>query len=181
MRALFGFVCVVFFSLPAFSQVGFGPQVGYFKSADADEGNFMPGGVIRVQLSSALTAEASINYRQEEYGEGIVTVKSWPVMVSGLLYPLPIAYGLIGAGWYNTTFDYDEEKLSSLPATPEDVTEQEFGWHAGAGIELPFGSNSRIFADFRYVFLNYDFSEIPDNFSSDSDFFLFNVGLVLGM
>ncbi|MGH1362437.1 MAG: outer membrane beta-barrel protein [Calditrichia bacterium] len=169
-------------TFPVFSQgFGIGPQVGYFKSNDADEANFMPGAAARLQLTSALSVEGSISYRQEEYADGIVTLKSWPIMVSGLLYPLPIAYGLIGAGWYNTTFDYDEELLANTPATPEDKTEQEFGWHAGAGLELPFGQSSRVFADFRYVFLDYDFSEIPNDFSGDSDFFIINVGILFGM
>lgn len=45
-------------------------------------------------------------------------------MVTGLVYPLPIVYGAVAAGWYNATFDFESELI-------EDRTEQEFGWHFG--------------------------------------------------
>ena len=88
---------------------GIGPKVGYFKTKDADKGEFMGGAALRLKFGS-LGIEGSIDYRQEKYGEDDITVRSWPVSATGLLYPLPILYALAGMGWYNTTFDYDQTK-----------------------------------------------------------------------
>ncbi|NIV10927.1 MAG: outer membrane beta-barrel protein [Aliifodinibius sp.] len=158
--------------------INLGPQLGYQKAADADGGKFMGGAAMRLKLSSSLGVEGSINYRQEDYANGNLTVKSWPVMVTGLIYPLPIVYGAVGAGWYNTTFDFNQENLSMAF---EDETKQEFGWHFGAGVELTAGSNLKLTGDIRYVFLNYDFEQIPGTGELNSDFYVITAGLLFGL
>ena len=153
-------------------SVSLGPQVGYYKVQDADEGSYMGGVAWRVKLTPMLGAEASINYRQEQYADGALTVRSWPMMVTGLIYPLPIVYGAIGAGWYSLTYDYNQNKLPFL----KDETTQKVGWHFGAGVELPVGSRYKLTGDIRYVFLNYDFKEIPGSSAAKSDFSVITVG-----
>lgn len=106
-------------------SISFGPQVGYNKTRNAD-GNFMGGVAWRFKLTPILGLEASINYRQEKYVNDALTVRSWPIMVTGLIYPLPIFYGAIDAGWYNTTFDYDQSKFPLQVF--KDETKQKFGW-----------------------------------------------------
>lgn len=160
--------------------LGLGPQLGFQKAADAEEGKLMGGVALRMKLSPALGVEGSINYRQEEYEDGAVTVKSWPVMVTGMVYPIPVAYGLIGAGWYNTTMDYDEDMFLGVVEI-EDETTQNFGWHFGGGVEFPVGTNMKLAADIRYVFLDYDFEEAPGSEDVESDFFMINVGLLFGL
>ncbi|NIR51359.1 porin family protein [candidate division KSB1 bacterium] len=150
-----------------------GPQVGFQKADDAEDGNFLLGAALRLKFSKALGIEGSINYRQEDFGPNL-TVRSWPVMVTGLLYPLPIVYGAVGAGWYNTTFDFD------TAAADVDETKQEFGWHFGAGVELPLGSKTKLAGDIRYVFLDYDFDEIPFR-DVDSNFFMISAGILFGL
>jgi opacity protein-like surface antigen len=151
----------------------FGPQVGYYKASDADKGAFMGGVAWRLKLMPALGVEASINYRQEKYGDDALTVRSWPIMLTGLIYPLPYVYGAIGAGWYSVTFDYDQDKLPFL----EDKTTQKVGWHFGGGVELPVGPKFKLTGDIRYVFLNYDFQEIPGRGDLKSNFYVIMVGL----
>jgi opacity protein-like surface antigen len=158
-------------------SISLGPQVGYYKARDADQGNFMGGVALRLKLTPVLGAEASVNYRQETYADEALTVRSWPVMVTGLIYPLPMVYGAIGAGWYNTTFDYDQDKLPLF----KDETKQEFGWHFGGGVELPVGSNFKLTADVRYVFLNYDFKEIPGSGDLNSNFTVVTVGFLFSL
>ncbi|MDZ7721546.1 MAG: outer membrane beta-barrel protein [candidate division KSB1 bacterium] len=157
-------------------SVSLGPQVGYYKAQDADA-NFMGGVAWRFKFTPMLGLEASINYRQEKYANDALTVRSWPIMVSGLIYPTPLAYGAIGAGWYNTTMDYDQEKFSFL----KDETTQEFGWHFGGGTELPVGSNLKLTGDIRYVFLDYDFKEIPGSSNLESNFYVITIGLLFGL
>lgn len=150
-----------------------GPEAGYHKSEDG-EGDLMFGAAARVKLSSALGAEAAIQYRQEDrdLGSGSVTIRNYPILVSGLIYPLPIAYGVVGAGWYNTKFEF--ENLQGV----EDGTTQEFGWHFGAGIELPVGG-SKLFGDIRYVFIDYDFGNVPS--TGDSNFYIISAGFLFGL
>ncbi len=158
-------------------SVSVGPQVGYYKAQDADQGSFMGGVAWRFKLMPVLGLEASINYRQEKYADDALTVRSWPVMVTGLIYPIPIVYGAIGAGWYSVTYDYDQSKLPLF----KDETTQEFGWHFGGGVELPVGSTFKVTGDIRYVFLNYDFKEIPGSADLKSNFYVITVGFLFGL
>jgi hypothetical protein len=150
----------------AASQAGaqslkFGPQVGYQKAGDADNGKLMGGAVMRLKLTSTLGVEGAINYRQEKYADGALTVRSWPVMASALFYPLPFIHGVMGAGWYNMTMDYD--------------------WHFGGGAELPIGGKSKLAADIRYTFLDYSFDALPGSNDLKSDFYVVTVGLLWGL
>jgi opacity protein-like surface antigen len=158
-------------------SISLGPQVGYYRVRDADKGNFMGGVACRLKLIPVLGVEASINYRQEKYANDALTVRSWPVMVTGLIYPLPFVYGAMGAGWYNTTIDYDQCKLPLF----KDETTQKVGWHFGGGVELPVGSNFKLTGDIRYVFLNYDFKEIPGSGDLKSNFYVITVGFLFGL
>jgi opacity protein-like surface antigen len=158
-------------------SIGLGPQAGYYKAQDADQGAWMGGVACRLKLTPALGVEASINYRQETYGDELLTVRSWPVMVTGLIYPLPIVYGAIGTGWYNLTYDFDQNRLPLFT----DETTQKFGWHFGGGVELPVGSTIKLTGDIRYVFLNYDFKEIPGTSGLKSNFAVITVGLLFGL
>jgi len=154
-----------------------GPQVGYYKAQDADKGSFMGGVAWRIKLMPALGLEASINYRQETYADDALTVRNWPVMVTGLIYPIPVVYAAIGAGWYSVTYDFDQSKLPLF----KDETTQAFGWHFGGGVELPVGSNFKVTGDIRYVFLNYDFKEIPGSADLKSNFYIITAGFLFGL
>lgn len=157
--------------------IGFGPVLGYQKASDADEGTLMVGAALRVKLTPTLGVEGAIHYRYEEYRDGLMTVKSWPVMASALLYAFPIVYGTVGMGWYNTTYEFDDNLLPTV----NNRTEQEFGWHLGAGIELPFFIAARITADVRYVFIDYDVGSLVDMGNVRSDFYVISVGLLFGI
>ena len=152
-----------------------GPRGGYYKSLDADDGKMFFGGAARLMLAPAIGVEASIDYRQEEYRNGVATVKSWPVMVTGLIYPLPVVYGLIGAGWYNSKVSYD---IQVLEITIEEETTQDFGWHFGLGADIPLSYSVSLVGDVRYVYLNYDFEHLPGSEKIDVDFYAITVGLL---
>lgn len=153
-------------------SLNLGPQLGYYKTQDADKGSYMGGAALRLKLMG-LGVEASINYRQEKYANDAMTVRSWPVMVTGLFYPLPIVYGAVGAGWYNTTLHYDPKIYPLL----KDATTRKVGWHFGGGVELPMGP-VKLTGDVRYVFLNYDFKGIPGGMKMKSNFYVITVGFL---
>ena len=175
---LMGLIALMVASVNA-QSVSLGPQVGYYKAQDADKGNFMGGVAWRFRFTPLIGLEGSINYRQETYANEALTVRSWPIMVTGLIYPLPFVYGAIGAGWYSVTLDYDQDKIAI--AMFKDETTQEFGWHFGGGAELPVGSAFKLTADVRYVFLNYDFKEIPGSADLKSDFYVITVGFLYNL
>jgi opacity protein-like surface antigen len=156
-------------------SISLGPQIGYYKTQDADKAAYMGGAALRLKLMG-LGVEASINYRQEKYANDALTVRSWPVMVTGLFYPLPIVYGAVGAGWYNTTFHYDQNRFPLL----KDETSRKVGWHFGGGVELPLGS-VKLTGDVRYVFLNYNFKGVPGGSKLKSNFTVITVGLLFGL
>ena len=150
-------------------KVSVGPIVGYQRTVDLDDGRLMAGGALRLRLLPMLGAEGSINYRSDQFNDGGPTVRSWPIMVTGLIYPLPFVYGAVGFGWHNTTFDFE----SPVP----NETTREVGWHFGGGLALPLGAASLI-GDLRYVFLDYDFQEVPGVGSTDADFYVISAGLL---
>jgi opacity protein-like surface antigen len=172
--SLIGLVALMAVPVSA-TGISIGPQLGYYKARDADNGSFIGGATCRLKVTPFFGAEASINYRQESYANDLVTVRSWPVMVTGLLYPVPVVYGAIGAGWYNTTFDYNQNKVPILT----DETTQKFGWHFGGGVEAPAGLNIKLIGDIRYVFIDYDFEDVPGN--PKSDFFVIMAGVLFSL
>jgi len=157
--------------------VSLGPTIGFFRSQDADAARAMWGAALRFKLSDQLGIEGSLNYRQEEYSGGAVAVKSWPVMVTGLLYPVPILYGAMGVGWYNSAIEYRVAPGIALSSE----TKQEFGWHFGGGLELPLGASAKIVGDVRYVFLNYDFQKLPGSSTVKSNFYVIDVGVLFAL
>lgn len=100
-------------------------------------------------------------------------------MVTGFFYPIPIAYGAIGVGWYNTSVEYEFAATDLLE--PDDETLQEFGWHFGGGVELPVGRNLKLAGDIRYVFIDYEFEEVPGTDDINNDFFIIQAGLLFGL
>lgn len=183
-RSVLTLVLIIFAVVPVAAQggVGFGPQVGMYKAHDADGVRVMGGAALRLKLSEWLGVEGSINYREEEYFNGVANVKSWPVMVTGLVYPIPVVYGAIGAGWYNTTINYNlPPGFLGGPGTIARETKQEFGWHFGGGVELPVGSVAKLVGDIRYVFLNYDFKNFPGGKGVNSNFYVITAGLLFGL
>ena len=178
MRPLLALLALSLFLLPIHSahgesSVAIGPQLGIYKAQDADDVELLYGAALRLKLASALGVETSLNYREESYSDGALTVQSWPVQVTGLLYVFPTVYGAVGAGWYNTTFDIDVPEI-------DDETQSEFGWHAGGGIDLPLNHSLRLAGDVRYVFLDYEFEDVP-GVEVDSNFYMFAVSLLINL
>jgi len=154
--------------------ISLGPQIGYYKAQEADKGSLMGGVAWRLKVKPIFGVEASINYRQEKYADDLLTVRSWPVMITGLVYPVPMLYGAVGAGWYSVTYDYNKTKLPLF----KDETTQKVGYHFGGGVELPVQTRFLLTGDIRYVFLDYDFEEIPGSGSLKSNFYVLTVGLL---
>jgi len=183
-RSVLTLVLILFVAVPLAAQggIGFGPQIGIYKAQDADDVRIMGGAALRLKFSEVLGVEGSINYREEKYANGFATVKSWPVMVTGLIYPIPVVYGAIGAGWYNTSIEYNlPAGFLGGPSTIASETKQEFGWHFGGGVELPLGAVAKLVGDIRYVFLNYEFQRFPGSDGVNSNFYVVTAGLLFGL
>lgn len=175
---IFALGILIMLPLAARSQsLYIGPHLGIQKSDGAEDANYLVGATLRMKLMPIIGIEGDLGYRQEKYGNNAVTVRNWPVTVTGLLYPLPFAYGGIGGGWYNTTFDYAD---TYNDAGFDDETTQEFGWHLAAGVELPASPRFKVFGDVRFVFLDYKFKELPNAVmeGKDSDFYSLNFGIL---
>jgi len=136
-------------SQPTFSL---GVIAGYLRAPDADRGTWTAGLQARFHISPTLAVEAAGTYHKNSYGNGDAHVTQYPVQVSALLYPLPSGsfspYLVGGGGWYYSKIAY-EGALSGL----SNETENTYGTHAGAGLEIRLGSSAMIDADLRYIFL----------------------------
>ena len=174
-KVILSFVALSLWSSVALAEraVSFGPQIGFSKASDTDA-KVLYGAALRAKFLPALGVEGSINYRQEEFAGDTGTMRSWPVQVTGLFYPVSVVYAAVGAGWYNTTFDYDDSVVLS------DDTQQEVGWHFGGGLELPLGEVMKFTGDIRYVYLDYDFETVPGSNAQD-DFYMVTGGLLFNL
>lgn len=153
------------------NPVSIGPQIGFYKTADAENMSLMYGGALRLRLSNAFGLEGSINYRHEEFSKANVEIDTWPVMITGMIFPAEVVYGAVGVGWYNTKVDYAPELNLGTQ------TNQRFGWHFGAGVEIPLGNPVYLTGDFRYVFLDYKFEDVPGT-EIDANYFVITAGLL---
>jgi opacity protein-like surface antigen len=130
-----------------------GPAAGYLRTRGADRGTWFGGVQARLHFLDILAAEASITFHRNEYDSGDVIVTQYPVQLTAFLYPIPEGpvrpYLLGGVGWYYTHVNH-RGLFSLVP----DKTEQVFGEHLGAGVELMLGPRVSFDADVRYIFLN---------------------------
>jgi opacity protein-like surface antigen len=135
--------------------VGIGPRLGWAEDSGFGEEALTVGGVLRAR-NNVLGLEAAVAYRKESLSDD-VELRVWPVTVSALLFPLLPVYGLAGLGWYNTTLDVPDTSAFG------DETATELGYHLGAGIELPLSPQLRLASDVRWLFLEYEFEDIPES------------------
>jgi hypothetical protein len=184
VRSILGLV-LVFLILPlAHAQGVFGFEVlgGLYRTQDADGLKPMGGAALRFKLSPFVGIEASVNYREESYSSGSIAVKSWPVMVTGLLYPVPPLYLAVGAGWYNTSVHYNVSPGSPGGlAVPANETRQQPGWHIGAGVELPVFSFVELVGDVRYVILDHRFEPLSGGNGVSGNSPVVTAGLLFGL
>jgi opacity protein-like surface antigen len=142
------------------NTLGFGPRLGYYKAADADEGNFHGGIQARLRLGAVIGIEGAVEYRAgQEYGLADYTVKTSFVPVTGsLLIFAPLSesfapYGVLGVGTYYTRYNYSD---SAEALGFSDDSSFQMGYHLGFGAEFPLSSNVALNVDYRYLFLNPD-------------------------
>src|SRR5262245_16112785 len=150
------------------------PSVGLTKAADGDADAKMFGNLaLRGNLLPVLQTELAVGYRQESRFDDELKVRMIPVTGSLWFAPVPAVYAGGGVGWYNTRFDYDQDKI---PVPVEDETKQEFGVHLGGGLKVPVAPAVAVDLQGRYVMMREQENKlIPGHF--DPDFWTTTLGL----
>lgn len=150
---------------------GIGPRVGFYNSADADEGSFYGGIQARARLGAFIGIEGTVEYRsKQEYGLGDYSMETSSIPITGsLLLFAPISeqfapYAVGGLGAYYTRYNFSDnaEGLGF-----DDDSDFHLGYHVGLGFEVPLSSNVALNADYRYLFMNPDRN---DESLEDTDF-----------
>ena len=155
LLALGGLVAL---ATPASAQgFGLGGRITWVTSdAEADvDAVRMLGGQVRL-LGGRFGLEVAMDRHSEEFE--FLKVTETPIQASLLMRMgsgrvAPFLLG--GPGWYRTTTE-------SLADPDQSVTDTEFGWHAGGGLEILAGKHFGIHGDYRYTFL--DFSDDDEGF-----------------
>jgi opacity protein-like surface antigen len=148
LKTLLIFSFIFCISSEYFAQsISIGPQLGFIKSTDADQTTLMPGLAARLELMG-FGIEGALYYKSEDFRNGSIKTKSYPINITVLWKLLPLIHAEGGVGWYNTQIDY-----SNIITSIRNETKNDMGYHLGAGIELPLG-NIVLTGDIRYVFLN---------------------------
>ncbi|MFN8547038.1 MAG: porin family protein [Candidatus Eisenbacteria bacterium] len=140
-----------------------GPHLAFSKAKDANDGNFLVGGHLELLLAPILGIQGSADYRSEDHfvartplGNESLHVRTIPLLLTGRLYlpgPMPIRpFALAGAGWYHVAYDYSAGLESRYGFKDESV--DTFGWHVGAGVNLPLGPDVTMSAEGRYNFVD---------------------------
>lgn len=151
---------------------GVGARYAWIHHDGADDGASMWGLFGRAK-SGILGFEFAVDRRTEDLGAGGELVV-WPVTASALVYPIPQLYGVAGLGWYNATY-----KPPSL-LNVDDQTETTTGFHLGGGVEVPLSPHLAATGDLRYLFIDYDFGDLPDEIDDvESNHVGANVGLMV--
>ena len=160
------FFCFVTFlvAAPAAAQgFGIGARMAWVTAdsdADLDSVRFV-GGQIRLGLSQRIGLEVSLDSHTEDLELLNQKVKERPIQAS-LLFKLAAGsvqpYLLGGPGWY-------KRSVSPLEGPGEDleVTNTEFGWHAGGGLEIRAGRHFGFHGDYRYTFLDFGGDDDDDD------------------
>jgi hypothetical protein len=112
----------------------------------------LAGGFLRLKASKRLSLEVSMDYRSTTNPTETARVRTTPIQVSALFYPMRTAiapYLMAGVGWYK----HHAEALSDGKAVLTAST-SEFGYHTGLGGELMMGKHASLFVDYRYVWVD---------------------------
>lgn len=152
------------------------PSLGMTRAVDGgDESRLSAGLALRGTILPFLKDEIAISYRSESRFDGALTLRSYPVTASLWLSPIPTLYAGGGVGFYNTTFDYDQDIVPLV----RDETRQEFGVHLGGGLRVPLAPAASVDLQGRYVMMRDQESPlVPERF--DPDFWSVNLGLAFG-
>lgn len=135
---------------------------GWSKAQDADEGNFLVGGHAELRLMPWLGVQGAVDYRlADKYelpdGESL-KIRNVPITVTARLYPVATEqvsiFAAAGAGWYHYIYDYSEGLEDELGV--DDSSTNTFGWHVGAGLEIPVAPAVAIYGEGRAIFVDPD-------------------------
>jgi len=153
------------------------PAVGITRAVDGDDKTRTYGSLaLRGSLLPILKSEIGVAYHSEERFDDRLHVRTWPVTASLWLQPVPMLYAGGGVGWYQTTFDYDQDKI---PTPIKDETKSEFGVHLGGGFRIPIAPSAALDLNGRYVMLEDQTTPlIPEKFNPD--FWTTSLGLSFG-
>lgn len=166
----FLFAVVIFTSVTLNAQsLAIGPQVGLVKSNDADNTSIMPGLALRLNLLG-FGLEGSIYYKSEEFQNGLIKTKSYPINLTAFVNVLPIVHAEAGIGWYDTKIDFSHP-INSISSE----TKTKPGYHIGAGAQIPAG-NILLTGDIRYVFL-----DLSSAVSFKSNFYVIMIGAMFSI
>lgn len=159
----------ILFTVNLFAQTfSLGPQIGITKSIDADKTNLTPFLAARLEILN-LTVEGSIGYKVDEYDDGKITTRSFPLQLTGMIGILPIVDLEAGIAWYNSKIEFTN---NSLPT----ITKNKPAYHAGFGTSIPLG-NIILTGDLRYVFLDLDLKNVNLE-SLKSNYYNVQIGLL---
>lgn len=122
-----------------------GGRATYFDPKDGGL-NWFGGGQLRLHPFKFLAVEGSVDYRKTDMSS--TTVRTFPVQGSALIYPFgtkrlsPFILG--GAGWYFTNVEGPHGF---------DKTQNRFGAHVGAGLQLFLSEHLSLDSTYRHIWL----------------------------
>lgn len=153
----------------AHAGLGVGARFSYVRNNGIEDNSLMPGVMARIRSLMVLGLEGAVDFRKEELNNGS-ELRSTPITVSAMIYPIPVVYALAGVGFYRTTLD----------VAGEETTDNQIGYHVGAGIEAPLLPLLKLTGDVRFQHLVYDFDDVAESVGKfNADGYAISAGLIL--
>ena len=167
------FLVVLLVGISAARAAEIVPSIGITRATDGsgDPKTFY-GVAVRGSLVPMVKDEIAVGYRSEEYFNGDLKVTMVPVTASVWLAPVPFLYAGGGMGLYATSLKYRDALL--IPTT----TDQSFGVHLGAGLNMPIAPMISVDLNSRYVFMRERASQLSQS-KFDPDYWSTSVGLAI--
>jgi hypothetical protein len=150
--------------------LGIGARYSYVHNNGIEDNSSMFGAMVRLRHMTFFGLEGAIDYRKEEFDNGN-ELRSTPITASLMIYPIPVAYGLVGIGFYRSTLE---------TTTGAEATDTKIGYHYGIGAEVPLVPLVKLTGDIRYQFIDYEFEDIAESVGKvEADGYAISAGVIV--
>ena len=171
------------------NTLGFGVTGGWSVCKDALRGAPQLQFLARIRLGAILGLEGMVGYVGEQQfhlstssGEQVTAAVHRIPLTASLILFIPLAptftpYLVGGLGAHYMILDYSAEMNETIP----DKSQTRFGYHLGAGLEIPLNQHVALLGDYRYLYVDDAFEkELQVDFSSaEYRSSLFSAGVVV--
>ena len=166
-KALLILVFILAASTSFAQSLAIGPQLGYFKSKDADDGAYIFSGAARFSFLM-FGVEGTVGYSESKYFNGDIKIQNYPISITGMVNIMPFIYADAGMDWFNRKIIYNIPGIS-------DETSTSVGYHIGVGAQISLGP-LLLTGDAKYIFT--DKYKLFTGVEVNNNYYILSIGVL---